>query len=188
MNEETCCPLYTIRLPLSTFKMSKNNKQVLKRFENYLHHGDIRGLEEKEIKIVTPKMCCSLNSSLKNAINHVISNHSWNIKLNDSVMQFKPCNRSKEYNFTTSVGITISNLLKQQNIALRADDISKEIINKMKEKEKSDFKYEVCENGYINLNDVNPIQVKEEYDKCINNSIKKKKKEENNSLMYILLL
>lgn len=164
--------------------MSKNNKQVIKRFENYLHHGDIRALEEREIEKTTPKLCSSFNLGLKNAVNHIISNHAWNIKLNESVFQFKPCNRSKEYNFTTSVGITISNVLKQQNIELPAINISNEIINAMKKEEKSDFKYEVCENGYINIYDINPIQVEQEKVK----SKKNIRKEENNSLMYIIIL
>lgn len=63
VNDKSCCPMYTIRLPLDTFKMSKSNKQVLRRFENYLDHGNVTSVQQKEVKKIPPKMSCSFNST-----------------------------------------------------------------------------------------------------------------------------
>lgn len=59
----------------------------------------------------------------------------------------------------------------------------------MIEVEKCDFKNEVCENGYINIYDTNPIEIKEEEDKDKKDgeSDSKKRKIEKNPLMYIFI-
>ena len=38
---KTCCPSYTIRLEVEAFQISKNQRQVLRRFERYLSTGSV---------------------------------------------------------------------------------------------------------------------------------------------------
>lgn len=64
--QETCCPPYTIRLPISKFKMSKSQKQVSNRFERYLRTGDIHeklqadlAVREHALSIETLEPACT---------------------------------------------------------------------------------------------------------------------------------
>jgi arginine-tRNA-protein transferase len=40
-NTMNCCKLYTIRLPVDQFKISKAQRQVMRRFERFLMTGDV---------------------------------------------------------------------------------------------------------------------------------------------------
>ena len=37
--EATCCPLYTIRCHAITFKPTKSQRKVIRRVQNFIHHG-----------------------------------------------------------------------------------------------------------------------------------------------------
>ena len=45
---KSCCPAYIIRLNVNDFKITKSQKQVLKRFNKYLVHGKSEKTEAKE--------------------------------------------------------------------------------------------------------------------------------------------
>ena len=54
-NTKMCCPLFIIRLDAPNFKLSKSQKKVLKKFNNYLLTG--------ETKTQSPNMDCSAHKS-----------------------------------------------------------------------------------------------------------------------------
>jgi dihydroxyacetone kinase-like predicted kinase len=44
--QQTCCPQYTIRLKSDAFKPTKNQKQVLKKLERYLHDDSVADVHD----------------------------------------------------------------------------------------------------------------------------------------------
>jgi len=46
--EKSCCPAYIIRLNVNDFKITKSQKQVLKRFNKYLMYGKSEKTEANE--------------------------------------------------------------------------------------------------------------------------------------------
>merc|ERR1719398_310374 len=56
--EETCCPLYTIRCDVTTFQPSKSQRKVIRKVQNFVHHGPCSGNDGKRIRVEatpTPK-------------------------------------------------------------------------------------------------------------------------------------
>ena len=47
-NKITCCPQYVMRLDSSLFRISKQQKRVIRRFKEYLKTGDISGMPNEE--------------------------------------------------------------------------------------------------------------------------------------------
>jgi len=50
--EKSCCPAYIIRLNVNHFKITKSQKQVLKRFNKYLVHGKPEKPEATENEVM----------------------------------------------------------------------------------------------------------------------------------------
>lgn len=75
-NELSCCALYTIRLPIDKFKISKEQKKVLRHFDNYIDHGNIYDIKEKKMVLN-----CSYDEELKKSVKSVIASEKMNINL-----------------------------------------------------------------------------------------------------------
>ena len=47
-SHKSCCEIYQYRINVDDFKISKSQKQTIRRFHNYLNYGSIHGAEEQK--------------------------------------------------------------------------------------------------------------------------------------------
>ena len=49
-SKNSCCEVWQYRVEINEFKINKSQKQVIRRFHNYLNYGDIHGEKIQEDK------------------------------------------------------------------------------------------------------------------------------------------
>ena len=88
--EKTCCKLYQPRVNINNFKISKEQKKIMKRFRKYLS-GEFEN--DQMIK---------LNGKMKNIDTNFISNEKEKVKKEEDIIQINIENKFKEYMITQS--------------------------------------------------------------------------------------
>ena len=181
---KSCCKSYTCRLNIEKYKMNKEQRKVMKRFEKYLNgyfDKDNKLIKDEEIeeekKIVNDNYLKELENVFEEFIKgdelkNYLSKYNINIPKNQIVRN----QNRKNGDYSTNIIIIIFNQLKknkveENEISKIKNDIYSIFLNKCNSiKEK--YEISLCEKtSHINFT----LKNKEEYNKFYNENYKEKK-------------
>ena len=187
---KSCCKSYTCRLNVEKYKMNKEQKKVLKKFEKYLNgffdeNNNLIKDEKKEVKdknVVDDEYLNELENMFKNFVEgNELKNYLQNYNVNVPKNQIVRNPNRKNGDYSTNIFITIINQLKKNKIG--EDEISKiikdifqillNIYNSIKEK----YNISLEKTYHINFT----VNNKEEYDKFYKETYIKNNKKDKNS-------
>ncbi len=181
---KSCCKSYSCRLNVEKYKMNKEQKKVLKKFEKYLngYFDENNKLIKEEVEEKKP-VCDNYLNELQNVyksfidaneLKDILNKYNITVPKNQIVRN----QNRKNGDYSTNILITIKNQLKKNkieenqisNIITNIFKIFENIFNSIKEK----YLISLCEKTFhINLTVIN----KEEYNKFYNENYKIEKKQ-----------
>eukprot|EP01080_Neovahlkampfia_damariscottae_P008211 gene8211-36_t len=147
-NQETCCAQYGIRLDTSKLVLDKKQKKVMNKWEKFLSGKVDAEKEINEKKQQVSKLYQEITKDLKECIDEIL-------KTEDSKINFKIHISSKKIknvcDFSTSIGITLSKVLKKQDGKYFGNLISKKFQQKFEKYHQELESIGVSETGHLNF-------------------------------------